>query len=369
MKANQYIARTLDIIDSLNQIQIDIPLLIMSHPGFGKTSTLSMYCKYKDYNLYTLIVSQYGSDDILGLQTLKDGKLVRITPSWFDEMISLTQNNKRTILFLDEITCVDEWIQGPLLDLIFSRKFCNIELPENLLIVAAGNYSRDLNNAFKMTAPLINRFLILNIRNSDFEVSSFFDDDFEDVGIKEAGDYLGLKTSKRYFDIDKFKDWAKTSGEISFGRSEYSEDAELGLLGFTSIRSLNYSMKFAEAYIVKYGKDPLWMRIVGDTLGYSSTRTDKTMHSILKGCAGKFIIDAKPSLDTIEGKCNKILNSKEIDVGDIESLEMLLESTPPENLTAQEVKKLSAIIKYSFSHEELKELADLIISKTSSLEN
>lgn len=342
MKANKYIARTLNVIDKMSLNGTNIPLLLMSRPGFGKTSTISKFCEYKGYNLYSLIASQYSSDDILGLQTLKNGKLERVTPAWFDEMEEMMKNGKRTILFLDEITCVDEWIQGSLLDLIFSRKLGSKKLSDNVLVVAAGNYSRDLNNAFKMTAPLINRFLILNLWNKDYDVLDFINDSFEDLSKKDIEDYLGLKEETSSYDFKKFKDWVGNSNEITFGKSEYTEDDEFGLLGFTSVRSLSYSLKFTQAYTGSYS-DKLWMRVVGDTLGVSEVRSGKHIRSILENCASKFITTDGVENESLSSICKRILANKTYKDSDIKRLTQIVENASIDDLTSADIKRLSAV--------------------------
>ena len=370
MKANKYIARALTTIDIMNQKGMNIPLLIMSHPGFGKTSTISKYCKYRDYNLYTLIASQYSSDDILGLQTLKEDKLRRLTPAWFDEMRELASNGKRTILFLDEITCVDEWIQGPLLDLIFNRRLGTQDLPENILIIAAGNYSKDLNNTFKMSSPLVNRFLILNIWNDDFEIKEFMNDKFEKIEAKaEIEKYLGLEFQTPYFNYDKFAAWVKDSEEVVFGKSAYTEDDQYGLLGFTSIRSLGYVLKFVKEYISYFGSDNLWMRIAGDTLGLSGKREGKSMRSILFANAGKFREDTPKQEGTLLGKVESVLKKGKATENEIAEISLMLDNTSPENLTPTEVSKLSSLMKLSFSDTKLTALADQILAKVSKVKS
>lgn len=341
MKANKYIARTLNVIDKMSLGGTNIPLLLMSHPGFGKTSTLAKFCEYKDYNLYSLIASQYSSDDILGLQTLKNGKLERVTPAWFDEMEEIMKNGKRTILFLDEITCVDEWIQGSLLDLIFSRKLGSKKLSDNVLVVAAGNYSKDLNNAFKMTAPLINRFLILNLWNNDYDVHDFLNDSFEDLRREEIESYLELKEERPLYDFPKFKKWVGDSSEFTFGRSEYVEDDDYGLLGFTSVRSLSYTLKFAQAYTTGYS-DTLWMRVVGDTLGVSSIREGKHLRSIIESCAGKFTKKAGED-ETISSICDRVINDGFYLALDINNLVSIIERTPADDLTSMDIKKVYSV--------------------------
>lgn len=364
MKANKYIARTLNVIDKMSLEGTNIPLLLMSRPGFGKTSTLSKFCEYKGYNLYSLIASQYSSDDILGLQTLKNGKLERVTPAWFDEMEEMMKNGKRTILFLDEITCVDEWIQGSLLDLIFSRKLGSKKLSDNVLVVAAGNYSKDLNNAFKMTAPLINRFLILNLWNQDYDVLDFLNDSFESIGKDGIENYLGLKKEASQYDFSKFRDWVGHSNEITFGKSEYTEDDEFGLLGFTSVRSLSYSLKFAQAYMQGYS-DKLWMRVVGDTLGVSSVREGKHIRSILEGCSSKFI--AKKSKETISAICDRLIKTRCCSIEDMDVLTEMVDNCSIDDLTSSDIKKISAVTGTFSSMPEAMKLSRLLTSKLASM--
>lgn len=366
MKANKYIARTLNTVDKMSLAGVNVPLLLMSRPGFGKTSTIAKFCEYKDYNLYSLIASQYSSDDILGLQTLKNGKLERVTPAWFDEMEEMMKNGKRTILFLDEITCVDEWVQGSLLDLIFSRKLGTKKLSDNVLVLAAGNYSKDLNNAFKMTAPLINRFVILNLWNEDFDVSDFISDSFETLSKDDIEKYLGLKEDTPAYDFEKFKKWVGESSEITFGKSEYTEDERYGLLGFTSVRSLSYSLKFTQAYTQCYS-DKLWMRIVGDTLGVSSVRPGKHLRSVLEACSSKFVSKAGEDAETITMICDRILENKSYTEADLDKISRIITNTPTDDLTSEDIKKIYSVTTQYCNDPKIIALNKLLTTRIASL--
>ena len=82
MLSNRLIAKFIDVIDQISiENHRNVPGLIMSSPGSGKTSTVERYCEYRDYNLTSLIASQYSQDDILGIQSVSHGKLVRLTPA------------------------------------------------------------------------------------------------------------------------------------------------------------------------------------------------------------------------------------------------------------------------------------------------
>ena len=120
MRSNVLISRFVNTLDSMDQAGKRIPGLLLSHPGFGKTSTIRMFAEYKNYNCVELIPSQYAPDDVVGIQVYENGSLVRKEPAWFRKVVDKAEE-KRTILFIDEITTCNPYIQGPLLDLIFSR--------------------------------------------------------------------------------------------------------------------------------------------------------------------------------------------------------------------------------------------------------
>lgn len=271
MLSNRKIARFVDCLDRISQQGKDVPGLIMSSPGYGKTSTIEMFCELKDYNLTTLIASQYAPDDILGLQVKDGDKLKRLPPAWFNDLIELSQNGKRNVLFIDEITTCDEFIQAPLLNLIFSRTLGGHKLPTNTIIVAAGNYVEELNGAFRMTLPLINRFLILNLYQQDYDFSEVILNQFDELKGKSYEDkskYLGLNetASTPYWDLKAIVDTLNRNilqQERVIGSTNSAQD---GLLGFVSIRSVTYCLLYLSVFCNTYSSYD-WVNIVGDTLG------------------------------------------------------------------------------------------------------
>lgn len=346
MKVNEYIAKFVSTIDNLEKTGKNVPGLILSHAGFGKTSTIKKFCEYKNYNLITLIPSMYSADDILGLQTVEKGKLLRLTPSWFNDMVDLMKNGKRTLLFIDEITTCDPYIQGPLLDLIFNGNLGSAKLPKNVFIVAAGNYSDDLNNNFKMSAPLVNRFVILNLKNEDFDLYELLTTDFENITNQENLEtFLGLKKDTCSLDYNNFKDWLKISGEVVFGSSTYEEDALNGLTGFTSVRSVSNILKFSEMYMSNYNDDTLWSRVTGDTLGKSNRREGKYMSSVLNVSMASFrrTLSNDSRKLTLEDY-QKLLKETNYENNNIELFHKFIENVSMESLSMSDMQKISVII-------------------------
>lgn len=364
MKANQNIAKFLEVIDQISLSGDNVPGLIMSRPGFGKTSTVQLWCNYKGYNMFTLIPSRYSADDVVGLQSVEGGKLHRLTPSWYNKLLELSKNKKRNVLFIDEITTCDPYIQGPLLDLIFSKSLGeDYKLPENTLIIAAGNYSSDLNNVYKLSAPMVNRFQILNLTYDDYNIYELVDNEFENLKTKkQIEEFLEIVPSNTHmYSFDKFRDWVKFSREVSFGKSEVIEDDEAGILGFTSVRSLSNSLKFACTYMNNYN-DELWVRVIGDTLGTSTKREGKLMKDVIASFSNELMNDNK-SDRSISEICESILNSEGDATNNFIELENVIKNTPWEDITEADYRTFIQMSKSLSSNRKVKFLVDIMMNK------
>lgn len=255
MEVNNKIAYFLDLCLGTN-----IPGLIMSNPGMGKTSTVEKYCEVHNYNLVTVVASQYSPDDILGLQSMQGGKLVRLTPAWFDHLMSLQSDPKNgTILFLDEITTCDEFLQAPLLNLIFNKSLGIHKLPDTVKIISAGNYESNLNGAFHMTAPLVNRFLILNLTAKDVNIHEL-------INMKNIMIDYQDKILHDYDDIQFLKLIEDALKSANFSKATYINDEEHGLVGFQSVRSIHYALRAFQWATLNKMTEYLF-KIISDTLG------------------------------------------------------------------------------------------------------
>jgi len=369
MKANQYVGQFLETLDALDKEGKYVPGMIMSSPGFGKTTTIEKWCEFKDYNLLTLIASNFSSDDILGIQSVKDGELHRLTPSWFNELTKLAENGKRNVLFLDEISATDAYIQAPLFNLIFNHDLAGKKLPKNTLIVSAGNYSEELGNTFKMTAPLVNRFMVLNLINDDFSLMEILDGGIRNIKTKkEFEDYIGINEPKdKKYSFSRFTDWIKDNRtEFKFGKAEFTEDTSMGgLLGFTSLRSFSYSMMFAESFMGKFNSD-IWMRIVGDTLGVSNKREGKPMREVLR-CNEKEFTRVEGSSDnkvkTIGDICDLITKSGELSKDLLSDLEEAIKNITISDITTADLTKFTTLSAKYTNDEKMRYLSSTLTSK------
>lgn len=376
MNSNKHIGQFLETLDDLDKKGKYVPGLIMSSPGFGKTTTIEAWCKIKDYNLTTLIASNFSSDDILGIQAVKDGELKRLTPSWFNCLLEKAKNGKRNVLFLDEISAADAYIQAPLFNLIFNHDLAGKSLPDNTMIIAAGNYSEELGNAFKMTAPLVNRFMILNLTLEDYSfteilnnngINTIYDED-------EMKSYIGIKEpSIKKWSFEKFKSWILDNRpEFKPGKSEFIEDIEVGgLLGFMSLRSFSYSLQFAEAYMAKYNDD-IWIRIFGDTLGMSQKREGKPLRDVIKMNKTSFLGSREKVSSNYENKrvsdiCRVLVGMGNLDspeaIEALDSLEKKVIDTDISKISSQDFRDFTNLNSKYPTQSRIAKIAEILTSK------
>lgn len=142
------------------------PILLISNPGYGKTTSITNWAKENNYHYEQLIGSRFSPDDILGYQVNEPGSptLIQKDPIWFQRIIDAKKENVSTILFVDEISTCSDTVQGSLLSLIFDRRIGNGKnLPNDCIIIAAANYSENLPSFMNIMAPTINRFCIVNL--------------------------------------------------------------------------------------------------------------------------------------------------------------------------------------------------------------
>jgi hypothetical protein len=68
------------------------------------------------------------------------------------------------ILFLDEMNSAPPSVQAAAYQLVLNRRVGTYRLPDNVIVVAAGNREADKGVTYRMPAPLANRFVHLELR-------------------------------------------------------------------------------------------------------------------------------------------------------------------------------------------------------------
>lgn len=344
------------IFKSLTMSQLSkVPVLLMSAPGLGKTTSVEIWAKKMGYKLQVLRGSSSSETEILGYDVVDhemtkiEKTTVHLRPHWFTTLLKNEALGIKTLLFLDEITTAPEHVQAALLQLIFDRKVKDEKIPDSTLIVSAGNYASSLGGSFKLIPPLMNRFSIINIIPNNDDMGAFLSkyegsisetSKFEDEGWKaklaealiddrdasqfgdnlpKAGEFMERQIKNV---IESLTKDGKYNPKIAELESIYSDVTSLDdptLYGFVSGRTLGYFRDCSLTLVDRFGsnivREPIFKEmtkgLVGLSLSIEGKKLDITKNDVSSSFLAaieRAISDTKKLANGDLIEINKIIN-------------------------------------------------------------
>ena len=176
------------------------PLFLWGPPGIGKSDIVSQITEeYNNSLLIDIRLSLWDPTDIKGIPYFDPtiGKMVWGAPEELPDE-ELASQYDTIVLFLDEMNSAAPSVQAAAYQLILNRRVGKYKLPDNVIIMAAGNREADKGVTYRMPAPLANRFVHL-------ELAVDFDDWFEwAIKNDQHRDVVGYLTfsKKDLYDFD-----------------------------------------------------------------------------------------------------------------------------------------------------------------------
>ena len=146
------------------------PIFIWGPPGIGKSEVVHQIGnEYKKSLVIDIRLSLWEPTDIKGIPYFDSnaGTMVWAPPSELPDEATAKKHDI-IILFMDEMNSAPPAVQAAAYQLILNRRVGTYHLPENVVIVAAGNRDADKGVTYSMPAPLANRFVHLEMK-VDFE--------------------------------------------------------------------------------------------------------------------------------------------------------------------------------------------------------
>ena len=176
------------------------PIFLWGPPGIGKSEIVAQICdSLPKSHLIDIRLSLWEPTDIKGIPYFdsNSGTMVWGAPSELPTEEFAAQFDY-IVLFLDEMNSAAPSVQAAAYQLILNRKVGTYKLPDNVMIVAAGNREADKGVTYRMPAPLANRFIHL-------ELAVNFDDWFQWSVVNNINtDVVGYLTfaKKDLYDFD-----------------------------------------------------------------------------------------------------------------------------------------------------------------------
>jgi ATPase family associated with various cellular activities (AAA) len=151
------------------------PLMIAGPPGIGKSDVVAWVARQQNRPLIDIRLPLLEATDIRGLPHLAevtirdaDGNIVYNEQNvpltekvfkWSNPTDMPTDPNSRALVFFDEMSAAPPSVQAATYQVVLNRRIGNYQLPDDVVIVAAGNRVKDRGVAYNMPSPLQNRFI------------------------------------------------------------------------------------------------------------------------------------------------------------------------------------------------------------------
>ena len=251
------------------------PVFLWGPPGIGKSDVIKQLGTELDAHVIDVRLSLWEPTDIKGIPYFdsNDGTMKWAPPAELPSA-EMAAKHEKIILFMDEMNSAAPSVQSAAYQLVLNRKVGAYELPDNVVMVSAGNRESDKGVTYRMPAPLANRFVHL-------EMAVEFDDWFD-----------WATENKIHKDVVGFLTFSK--------KDLYDFDPKSSSRAFATPRSWS----FVSELLVDNDTD-------------EGTLTDLTAGSVGEGLAGKFMAHRKVAskmpnpTDILSGKVKK-MESKEI---------------------------------------------------------
>ena len=140
------------------------PIFLWGPPGIGKSDIVKQLGDELEAHVIDIRLSLWEPTDIKGIPFFDANNG---TMSWAPPLElpneTLASKYKQIILFMDEMNSAAPAVQAAAYQLVLNRRVGTYKLPDNVLIVAAGNREADKGVTYRMPAPLANRFVHLEM--------------------------------------------------------------------------------------------------------------------------------------------------------------------------------------------------------------
>ena len=153
----------------LKAFQVKRPIFLWGPPGIGKSEVVEDITNELGGLMIDLRMAQMEPTDIRGIPFYnKDNGLMDWAPPIDLPDAETASKYPIVVLFLDEMNSAPPAVQAAGYQLVLNRRVGKYRLPDNVVIVAAGNRDSDKGVTYRMPLPLANRFLHLEMR-ADFQ--------------------------------------------------------------------------------------------------------------------------------------------------------------------------------------------------------
>ena len=149
----------------LAAFRVKRPVFLWGPPGIGKSDVVSQITAELGGFMIDLRMAQMEPTAIRGIPYFnKELGMMDWAPPIDLPTQELADKYPVIVLFLDEMNSASPSVQAAGYQLILNRRVGKYKLPDNVVIIAAGNRESDKGVTYRMPMPLANRFVHLEMR-------------------------------------------------------------------------------------------------------------------------------------------------------------------------------------------------------------
>ena len=157
-------SRTVSAVEArkslLKAFQVKRPLFLWGPPGIGKSELVEGITQELGGLMIDLRLGQMEPTDIRGIPFYnKEKNVMEYAPPVDLPDAETAAQYPVVVLFLDELNSAPASVQSAAYQLILNRRVGKYVLPDNVVMVAAGNRESDKGVTYRMPTPLANRFI------------------------------------------------------------------------------------------------------------------------------------------------------------------------------------------------------------------
>lgn len=218
-------------------------VMLWGAPGVGKSQAVRQIAKViedkttKKVKVTDVRLLLFNPIDLRGIPTSNADKTLAV---WLKPQIFQMDESEEVIniLFLDEISAAPQAVQAAAYQITLDRVVGEHKLPDNCIVIAAGNRVTDKSVAFKMPKALANRLLHIEVEGSfkswkDWAIKSGINDKVLGF-LSFRNDYLmGFNSSSEDLAFTTPRSWEMVSNILNNISSDINEVYPLisGLIG------------------------------------------------------------------------------------------------------------------------------------------
>lgn len=142
----------------LRTIKVRRPMIVWGPPGIGKSQIIHLVCAMLKMRMIDIRAVLLDPVDLRGVPHVKDGKTFWCPPAFLPSAA-----DGPCVILLDELPQATTLVQASLLQLMLDRAIGEYRLPDDVVILAAGNRQEDRAGANRLITPMRNRLVHVDL--------------------------------------------------------------------------------------------------------------------------------------------------------------------------------------------------------------